>query len=205
MKLNITFHLQPSAGTLSILVRAELLGATDRCCILRQFSFSSVCVDPPSVMYLFVFQWGLLLSTTCVLLITRLQGQLTEGLDVVDYLMEQPNVVPRMNPLVLSTERQYLDFTANPGDPRRRVWCCVLGLLFSPPCLFFCCFTCNFSAVFSEWEDATMFSYVDVKDKIAITAKKMKYFAHKGKRSNMVHFEFQMVCSISFDIFMERT
>lgn len=45
----------------------------------------------------------------------RLQGQLTEGLDVVDYLMEQPNVVPRMNPLVLSTERQYLDFTADPG------------------------------------------------------------------------------------------
>lgn len=48
----------------------------------------------------------------------RLQGQLTEGLDVVDYMMEQPNVVPRMNPLVLSTERQYLDFTANPGDLR---------------------------------------------------------------------------------------
>lgn len=28
-----------------------------------------------------------------------------------------------------------------------------------------------------------MFSYVDVKDKIAITAKKMKYFTHKGKIS----------------------
>lgn len=39
-----------------------------------------------------------------------------EGLDVVDYLMEQANVVPRMNPLILSTDRQYLDFTANPGD-----------------------------------------------------------------------------------------
>lgn len=34
-----------------------------------------------------------------------------------------------------------------------------------------------------------MFSYVDVKDKIAITAKKMKYFTHKGKRSHMIHFE----------------
>lgn len=135
----------------------------------------------------------MVLSATCVLLITRLQSQLTEGLDVVDYLMEQPNVVPRMNPLVLSTERQYLDFTANPGDQQR----CVLGLLlsfffFNPrshPCLFFCCFTCNFPAVVSEWEDATMFSYVDVKDKIAITAKRMKYFTHKGKRSHMIHFE----------------
>lgn len=35
---------------------------------------------------------------------------------MVDYLMEQANVVPRMNPLILSTERQYLDFTATPGD-----------------------------------------------------------------------------------------
>lgn len=69
----------------------------------------------------------MVLSATCFLLITRLQGQLTEGLDVVDYLMEQPNVVSRMNPLVLSTERQYLDFTANPGDQRR----CVLGSLLS--------------------------------------------------------------------------
>uniref|UniRef100_A0A8C8DRB7 UDP-glucose ceramide glucosyltransferase-like 1 n=1 Tax=Oryzias sinensis TaxID=183150 RepID=A0A8C8DRB7_9TELE len=41
-------------------------------------------------------------------------GQLTEGLDVVDYLMEQPNVVPRMNPLILSTDRKYLDFTGRP-------------------------------------------------------------------------------------------
>lgn len=45
-----------------------------------------------------------------------LQGQLTEGSDVVDYLMEQANVVPRMNPLILSTDRKYLDFTAKPGD-----------------------------------------------------------------------------------------
>lgn len=30
-----------------------------------------------------------------------------------------------------------------------------------------------------------MFSYVDVKDKIAIMAKKMKYFTHKGKRSHL--------------------
>lgn len=47
MKINITFHLQPSAGTLSIFVRAELLDATDRCCIWWQFSFSSVCCFLP--------------------------------------------------------------------------------------------------------------------------------------------------------------
>uniref|UniRef100_A0A7N8X2Y1 UDP-glucose ceramide glucosyltransferase-like 1 n=1 Tax=Mastacembelus armatus TaxID=205130 RepID=A0A7N8X2Y1_9TELE len=43
-------------------------------------------------------------------------GQLSESSDVVDYLMEQPNVVPRINPLILSTDRKYLDFTATPGD-----------------------------------------------------------------------------------------
>lgn len=35
-----------------------------------------------------------------------------------------------------------------------------------------------------------MFSYVDVKDKIAIMAKKMKYFTHKGKRSHLIHSEY---------------
>lgn len=32
-----------------------------------------------------------------------------------------------------------------------------------------------------------MFSYVDVKDKIAITAKNMKYFAHKGEEITHDH------------------
>ncbi|KAJ8389769.1 hypothetical protein AAFF_G00114750 [Aldrovandia affinis] len=41
-------------------------------------------------------------------------GQLSEDADVVDFLMDQPNVVPRINPLVLSTDRKYLDFTATP-------------------------------------------------------------------------------------------
>uniref|UniRef100_A0A3Q3XP66 UDP-glucose ceramide glucosyltransferase-like 1 n=1 Tax=Mola mola TaxID=94237 RepID=A0A3Q3XP66_MOLML len=76
-------------------------------------------------------------------------GQLTEGVDVVDYLMEQPNVVPRMNPLILSTDRQYLDFTANPDD----------------------------------WEDATMFSYLDSKDKTAVMAKRMKYFKNSDENA----------------------
>lgn len=30
--------------------------------------------------------------------------------------MEQANVVPRINPLILSSERRYLDFTASPSN-----------------------------------------------------------------------------------------
>ncbi|XP_068079738.1 UDP-glucose:glycoprotein glucosyltransferase 2 isoform X2 [Danio rerio] len=41
-------------------------------------------------------------------------GQITESVDVVDFLMEQANVVPRINPLILSSDRRYLDFTASP-------------------------------------------------------------------------------------------
>ncbi|XP_061082580.1 UDP-glucose:glycoprotein glucosyltransferase 2 isoform X1 [Conger conger] len=41
-------------------------------------------------------------------------GQLSDETDVVDFLMDQPNVVPRINPLILSTDRKYLDFTASP-------------------------------------------------------------------------------------------
>ncbi|KAF7667781.1 hypothetical protein LDENG_00047960 [Lucifuga dentata] len=76
-------------------------------------------------------------------------GQLTEGTDVVDYLMEQANVVPRMNPLILSTDRRYLDFTATP--------------------------------VVDDWEDTTMFSYLDSRDKTAVMAKRMKYFTNSDE------------------------
>ncbi|XP_062312651.1 UDP-glucose:glycoprotein glucosyltransferase 2 isoform X3 [Osmerus eperlanus] len=76
-------------------------------------------------------------------------GQLTEGTDVVDYLMDQPNVVSRVNPLVLSTDRTYLDFTASP--------------------------------VADDWEDTTMFSYLDSRDQTAVVAKKMKYFTRNDE------------------------
>ncbi|XP_055734579.1 UDP-glucose:glycoprotein glucosyltransferase 2 isoform X1 [Salvelinus fontinalis] len=71
-------------------------------------------------------------------------GELTEGTDVVDHLMDQANMVPRINPLILSTDRTYLDLTASP--------------------------------VVDDWEDTTMFSYLDSKDKTAVIAKRMKYF-----------------------------
>nr|XP_055070737.1 UDP-glucose:glycoprotein glucosyltransferase 2 isoform X1 [Misgurnus anguillicaudatus]XP_055070738.1 UDP-glucose:glycoprotein glucosyltransferase 2 isoform X1 [Misgurnus anguillicaudatus]XP_055070739.1 UDP-glucose:glycoprotein glucosyltransferase 2 isoform X1 [Misgurnus anguillicaudatus]XP_055070740.1 UDP-glucose:glycoprotein glucosyltransferase 2 isoform X1 [Misgurnus anguillicaudatus] len=71
-------------------------------------------------------------------------SQITEGVDVVDFLMEQANVVPRINPLILSSERRYLDFTASP--------------------------------VADDWDDPTMFSYMDSRDKTAVTSKRLKYF-----------------------------
>ncbi|XP_077436156.1 UDP-glucose:glycoprotein glucosyltransferase 2 isoform X1 [Vanacampus margaritifer] len=76
-------------------------------------------------------------------------GHLTEGTDVMDYLMEQANVVPRMNPLILSTSRKYLDFTSSP--------------------------------VLSEWEDTTMFSFLDSRDKTAVMAKRMKYLTNNDE------------------------
>ncbi|XP_077583615.1 UDP-glucose:glycoprotein glucosyltransferase 2 [Stigmatopora nigra] len=78
-----------------------------------------------------------------------LKGHLTEGSDVVDYLMEQPNVVPRMNPLILNVDRKYLDFTSNP--------------------------------VTSDWEDTTMFSFLDTKDKTAVMANKIKYLTNNDE------------------------
>lgn len=86
-----------------------------------------------------------IMDTTNVFQRTVFIGQLTEGADVVDYLMEQPNVVPRMNSLILSNDRKYLDFTANP--------------------------------IVHDWEDTTMFSYLDSRDKTAVVAKRMKYFS----------------------------
>uniref|UniRef100_A0A8C4IJP8 UDP-glucose ceramide glucosyltransferase-like 1 n=1 Tax=Dicentrarchus labrax TaxID=13489 RepID=A0A8C4IJP8_DICLA len=85
-----------------------------------------------------------IMDTTTAFQRAVFMGQLTEGSDVVDYLMEEANVVPRMNPLILSTDRQYLDFTAKPGD------------------LFV-----------DDWEDTTMFSFLDSRDKTAV----MNYFS----------------------------
>ncbi|XP_056145798.1 UDP-glucose:glycoprotein glucosyltransferase 2 [Lampris incognitus] len=85
-----------------------------------------------------------IMDTTNVFQRAVFMDQLNEGTDVVDYLMNQASVVPRINPLILSTDRKYLDFTASP--------------------------------VVDDWEDKTMFSYLESKDKTAVVAKKMKYF-----------------------------
>uniref|UniRef100_A0A8C4II02 UDP-glucose ceramide glucosyltransferase-like 1 n=1 Tax=Dicentrarchus labrax TaxID=13489 RepID=A0A8C4II02_DICLA len=101
-----------------------------------------------------------IMDTTTAFQRAVFMGQLTEGSDVVDYLMEEANVVPRMNPLILSTDRQYLDFTAKPGD------------------LFV-----------DDWEDTTMFSFLDSRDKTAVMAKRMKYFTNSGMESLIILYE----------------
>ncbi|XP_062950873.1 UDP-glucose:glycoprotein glucosyltransferase 1 isoform X2 [Cynocephalus volans] len=40
-------------------------------------------------------------------------GELPHDQDVVEYIMNQPNVVPRINSRILTAEREYLDLTAN--------------------------------------------------------------------------------------------
>lgn len=49
---------------------------------------------------------SILTACSCVL-----QGELATDHDVVDFIMNQPNVVPRINPRVLSTSRTYLDLS----------------------------------------------------------------------------------------------
>uniref|UniRef100_A0A8C6M3I1 UDP-glucose ceramide glucosyltransferase-like 1 n=1 Tax=Nothobranchius furzeri TaxID=105023 RepID=A0A8C6M3I1_NOTFU len=56
-----------------------------------------------------------IMDTTPAFQRAAFMGQLTDSSDVVDYLMEQANVVPRMNPLILGTDRKYLDFTRTPA------------------------------------------------------------------------------------------
>lgn len=109
-----------------------------------------------------------------------LQGQLTEGVDVVDYLMEQPNVVPRLNPRILSTQRHYLDFTANPGNMSCQ-FKFYFPIIVLRSILDFTFFLLIF-AVVDEWEDATMFSYLDMRDKTAVLTRRMKYFTNNGKQ-----------------------
>uniref|UniRef100_A0AAV2JWN7 UDP-glucose ceramide glucosyltransferase-like 1 n=1 Tax=Knipowitschia caucasica TaxID=637954 RepID=A0AAV2JWN7_KNICA len=86
-----------------------------------------------------------IMDTTSIFQRAVFMGQLSEGTDVIDYLMEQANVVPRMNSIILSNDRKYLDFTASP--------------------------------IVHDWEDTTMFSYLDSRDKTAVIAKRMKYFS----------------------------
>ncbi|XP_014851311.1 PREDICTED: UDP-glucose:glycoprotein glucosyltransferase 2 isoform X2 [Poecilia mexicana] len=90
-----------------------------------------------------------IMDTTAAFQRAVFMGQLTESSDVVDHLMEQANVVPRMNPLILSTDRKYLDLTGTP--------------------------------VVDDWEDTTMFSYLESKDKTAVISKRMKYFTNGDK------------------------
>ena len=103
----------------------------------------------------------------------------------MDYLMDQPNIVSHINPLVPSTAKKNQDFASPPPSPppppppfRRGVLSlfasslvCVCDTLFWFPPL-----------VADDWEDTTMFSFLDTRDKTAVVAKKMKYFTRNGER-----------------------
>ncbi|KAA0715726.1 UDP-glucose:glycoprotein glucosyltransferase 2 [Triplophysa tibetana] len=73
--------------------------------------FSSEEMDPDELETIILQR---IMETTNFFQRSVFMGQITESLDVVDFLMEQANVVPRINPLILSSERKYLDFTASP-------------------------------------------------------------------------------------------
>lgn len=87
------------------------------------------------------------------------QVQLSQRADMVTRLMDQANVVPRINPLILSIDRTYLDLTASPGITNKLisfvdvyVYNTVLLILITQLLL-------TRWIIFDEWEDTTMFSY----------------------------------------------
>ncbi|XP_036427441.1 UDP-glucose:glycoprotein glucosyltransferase 2 isoform X2 [Colossoma macropomum] len=102
--------------------------------------FSSEEMDPDELETILLQR---IMDTTNFFQRAVFMGQISEGMDVVDFLMEQANVVPRINPVILSPDRRYLDFTASP--------------------------------VADDWDDSTMFSFLDSKDKTAVVSKRMKY------------------------------
>lgn len=48
------------------------------------------------------------------------KGKLTDSMDVLDYLMDQPNIMPRLNDRVLNRERSfYLDMSGKATSTNR--------------------------------------------------------------------------------------
>ncbi|KAG1946091.1 UDP-glucose:glycoprotein glucosyltransferase [Pimephales promelas] len=109
-------------------------------CLFNGVPLSSEEMDPEELETVLLQK---IMETTNFFQRSVFMGQITESGDVVDFLMEQANVVPRINPLILSSERRYLDFTSSP--------------------------------VADDWDDTTMFAYLDSRDKTAVVSKRMKY------------------------------
>lgn len=83
----------------------------------------SICGRRAIILDLFVEIDFLLLLNMLELALNQLnmvyspdQVQLAQRADRVAHLMDQANVVPRINPLILSIDRTYLDLTASPGN-----------------------------------------------------------------------------------------
>ena len=43
------------------------------------------------------------------------QGELHDGMDILEYLMTRPSVMPRLNARVLTIQSKFLDFTRDGG------------------------------------------------------------------------------------------
>ncbi|KAK6487138.1 UDP-glucose:glycoprotein glucosyltransferase 2 isoform X1 [Huso huso] len=94
-----------------IFYRKSGLGALPQA-LFNGVPFSSEEMDPEELETVLLQR---IVEATGFLQRSVFMGQLTDETDVVEYLMDQPNVVPRINALILSLRRRYLDLTAKPA------------------------------------------------------------------------------------------
>ncbi|XP_048668114.1 UDP-glucose:glycoprotein glucosyltransferase 1 isoform X1 [Marmota marmota marmota] len=96
-------------------------------------------------------------------------GELSHDQDVVEYIMNQPNVVPRINSRILTAEREYLDLTAS--IPRT-----MLNRSGESD------YQDNFFV-----DDYARFSVLDSQGKTAALANSMNYLTKKGMSSKEIY------------------
>ncbi|RXN01960.1 UDP-glucose:glycoprotein glucosyltransferase 2 [Acipenser ruthenus] len=94
-----------------IFYRKSGLGALPQA-LFNGVPFSSEEMDPEELETVLLQR---IVEATGFLQRSVFMGQLTDETDVVEYHMDQPNVVPRINALILSLRRRYLDLTAKPA------------------------------------------------------------------------------------------
>lgn len=98
-------------------------------------------------------------------------------MNALDFLMDQHNVVSRINPAILGAERKYIHFRPTSGNSFLRYDSCYDFLFF-----FFFILTCwdfHFAVPF-DVEDLSTFSFLDSQDKSAVISDNMKYLTNKG-------------------------
>lgn len=64
------------------------------------------------------------------LCIIFLQGLLNDHINAIDFLMDQKNVVPRINPTILGAERRYIHFRSTPGNYFSQIETVIIIFLF---------------------------------------------------------------------------
>ncbi|MGH0134688.1 UNVERIFIED_CONTAM: hypothetical protein FKN15_036660 [Acipenser sinensis] len=94
-----------------IFYRKSGLGALPQA-LFNGVPFSSEEMDPEELETVLLQR---IVEATGFLQRSVFMGHLTDETDAVEYLMDQPNVVPHINTLILSLRRRYLDLTAKPA------------------------------------------------------------------------------------------